>query len=147
MLPVLHTTENGGDQFLERQNEVLFMSEKKILIVDDEKHIRLLYRSEFEADGYAVATSDGLEDILEVMAREEPQVVVLDINLGTGRSGLDLLQEIRGKDTSIPVILSTAYDSFQHDLKSAAADYYVVKSVDLRELKDKVALAMAKMTA
>ncbi len=123
------------------------MSAKKILIVDDEKHIRLLYRSEFEADGYEVATSDGLEDILEVIAREEPQVVVLDINLGTGRSGLDLLQEIRSKDTSIPVILSTAYDSFQHDLKSAAADYYVVKSVDLRELKDKVALAMAKVAA
>lgn len=123
------------------------MSAKKILIVDDEKHIRLLYRSEFEADGYEVATSDGLEDILEVIARENPQVVVLDINLGTGRSGLDLLQEIRSKDASIPVILSTAYDSFQHDLKSAAADYYVVKSVDSRELKDKVALAMAKATA
>jgi len=123
------------------------MSAKKILIVDDEKHIRLLYRSEFEADGYDVATSDGLEDILEVISREKPQVVVLDINLGTGRSGLDLLQEIRSKDPAIPVILSTAYDSFQHDLKSAAADYYVVKSVDSRELKDKVALAMAKAAA
>lgn len=123
------------------------MSEKKLLIVDDEKHIRLLYRSEFEGEGYTVATSDGLEDILEVVAREEPHVVVLDINLGTGRSGLDLLQEIRSKDPSLPVILSTAYDSFQHDLKSAAADYYVVKSVDLDELKDKVALAMAKRAA
>ena len=44
----------------------------------------------------------------------------------------------------MPVILSTAYDSFQHDLKSIAADYYVVKSVDLGELKSKVALAMQK---
>lgn len=123
------------------------MSKKKLLIVDDEKHIRLLYRSEFETEGYEVATSDGLEDILQVVAREEPQVVILDINLGTGRSGLDLLQEIRSKDPSLPVILSTAYDSFQHDLKSAAADYYVVKSVDLDELKSKVTLAMAKQGA
>ncbi len=120
------------------------MSAKKLLIVDDEKHIRLLYRHEFEGEGYQVATSDGLEDILEVVAREAPHVVVLDINLGTGRSGLDLLQQIRSNDPEIPVILSTAYDSFQHDLKSSAADYYVVKSVDLSELRNKVALAMAK---
>ncbi|MDD4952451.1 MAG: response regulator, partial [Desulfovibrionaceae bacterium] len=64
--------------------------------------------------------------------------------LGVNRSGLDLLQEIRAQDQNLPVILSTAYDSFQHDLKSIAADYYVVKSVDLAELKDKVKMALDK---
>ncbi|MFW5734272.1 MAG: response regulator [Oceanidesulfovibrio sp.] len=118
--------------------------EKKVLVVDDEKHIRMLYREELESEGYVIATSDGQEEILDVIAREKPQVVILDIKLGANRSGLDLLQEIRDKDPDIPVILSTAYDSFQHDLKSVSADYYVVKSVDLSELKSKVALAMAK---
>ena len=116
----------------------------KILVVDDEKHIRMLYQEELEGEGYDVVTSDGEEDILALMAGVSPDVVVLDIKLGGNRSGLDLLQEIRGKDQSVPVILSTAYDSFQHDLKSIAADYYVVKSVDLGELKAKVALAMEK---
>lgn len=120
------------------------MNAKKILVVDDEKHIRMLYQEELEGEGYEVATSDGEEPILDVLKREAPAVVVLDIKLGSSRSGLDLLQEIRGQDTTIPVILSTAYDSFQHDLKSIAADYYVVKSVDLTELKSKVALALAK---
>nr|WP_321258191.1 response regulator [uncultured Pseudodesulfovibrio sp.] len=120
------------------------MSQSKILVVDDEKHIRMLYREELEADGYTVATSDGEEDILDVMEREKPTIVILDIKLGVSRSGLDLLQEIRTKDLQIPVILSTAYDSFQHDLKSIAADYYVVKSVDLSELKDKVRMALNK---
>jgi DNA-binding response OmpR family regulator len=120
------------------------MPPRRLLVVDDEKHIRMLYREEFEGEGYAVATTDGQEDILEVIARETPQVVVLDIKLGANRSGLDLLEEIRNKDQNLPVILSTAYDSYQHDLKSIAADYYVVKSVDLSELKAKVALAMAK---
>ena len=119
----------------------------KILVVDDEKHIRMLYQEELEGEGYQVVTSDGEEDILPLMARVSPDVVVLDIKLGGNRSGLDLLQEIRGKDQSVPVILSTAYDSFQHDLKSIAADYYVVKSVDLGELKSKVALAMEKAAA
>jgi DNA-binding response OmpR family regulator len=116
----------------------------KILVVDDEKHIRMLYQEELEGEGYEVVTSDGEEAILPLMERVAPEVVVLDIKLGSNRSGLDLLQEIRGKDQAIPVILSTAYDSFQHDLKSIAADYYVVKSVDLGELKSKVALALEK---
>ncbi len=119
----------------------------KILVVDDEKHIRMLYQEELEGEGYDVVTSDGEEAILPLMERVSPDVVVLDIKLGGNRSGLDLLQEIRGKDQGIPVILSTAYDSFQHDLKSIAADYYVVKSVDLGELKSKVSLAMGKATA
>jgi len=123
------------------------MSQPKILVVDDEKHIRMLYREELEADGYTVSTSDGEEDILDVIRREEPTIVILDIKLGVNRSGLDLLQEIRTRDQQIPVILSTAYDSFQHDLKSIAADYYVVKSVDLTELKDKVRMALTKAGA
>ncbi|SKA88380.1 Response regulator receiver domain-containing protein [Paucidesulfovibrio gracilis DSM 16080] len=123
------------------------MARPKILVVDDETHIRMLYQEELETEGYAVATSDGSEDILEVLGRTSPDIVVLDIKLGQQRSGLDLLQEIRSKEQTLPVILSTAYDSFQHDLKSIAADYYVVKSVDLTELKDKVRSALEKADA
>ncbi|TIH15291.1 response regulator [Marinifilum sp. JC120] len=118
------------------------MAQKTILVVDDEKHIRMLYREELEAGGYTVATSDGTEDILSVIGRESPDLVILDIKLGINRSGLDLLQEIRQKDQELPVILSTAYDSFKHDMKSIAADHYVVKSVDLSELKEKVEQAL-----
>jgi DNA-binding response OmpR family regulator len=118
------------------------MDRPKILVIDDEKHIRLLYKEELEDDGYAVATSDGEEPILELLKREEPQVIILDIRLGPDRCGLDLLQLIRNQGAHVPVILSTAYDTFQHDLKSIAADYYVVKSVDLSELKSKVRLAL-----
>ena len=119
----------------------------KILVVDDEKHIRMLYQEELEGEGYSVVVSDGEDDILPLMEKVDPDVVVLDIKLGGNRSGLDLLQEIRGTNQTVPVILSTAYDSFQHDLKSIAADYYVVKSVDLGELKSKVSQAMEKATA
>ena len=111
---------------------------KKILVVDDELHIRMLYQEEFESLGYKVVTSDGSDDILALLEKEKPGLVVLDIKLGHDRSGLDILQEIRSQDQDIPVILCTAYDSFQHDLKSIAADHYVVKSVDLTELVGKV---------
>ena len=120
------------------------MDENKVLVVDDELHIRMLYQEELEGMGYRVATSDGSEDILNLLEQEKPRVVILDIKLGGNRSGLDLLQDIRGVDCDIPVILCTAYDSFQHDFKSIAADHYVVKTVDPTELLEKVALAMTK---
>lgn len=120
---------------------------EKILVIDDEKHVRMLYQEELENDGYKVAVSDGREPVVEVIAREKPKILILDIKLGPDLSGLDLLQELRGPYPDLPVILSTAYDSFQHDLKSIAADYYVVKSVDLTELKHQVKEALAKSPA
>jgi len=122
------------------------MKRNKILVVDDEMHIRMLYQEELESEGYEVLTSDGSDDVPLLIERQKPDVVILDIKLGHGVSGLDILQDIRRKDQDLPVILCTAYDSFQHDLKSIAADYYIVKSVDLTELKVKVNLALHKKT-
>jgi DNA-binding response OmpR family regulator len=122
------------------------MATGKVLVIDDELHIRMLYQEELETAGYVVAVSDGSDDILPLLQKEQPDVVVLDIKLGPDRSGLDVLQEIRRDNQEIPVILCTAYDSFQQDFKSIAADYYVVKSVDSTELLFKIAQAMGKAT-
>lgn len=118
---------------------------KKILIVDDELYIRMLYRKELENEGYSVAVSDGREPILDVIREERPDLIILDIRLeGNPLTGLDLLQIIRAQGVMLPVVLSTAYDSFQHDLKSIAADAYMVKSVDLTLLKETVSNILAK---
>ncbi|MDR2123468.1 MAG: response regulator [Desulfovibrio sp.] len=115
------------------------MVSKKILVVDDELHIRMLYREELEGDEYAVALTDGFTPITEVLENEKPDLVILDIKLeGNSLTGLDILQIIRAANPLLPVILSTSYDSFQNDLKSIAADAYVVKSVDLSMLKEAI---------
>lgn len=64
----------------------------------------------------------------------QPQVVVLDIKL-VDYDGLELFQEIRGTYHNLPVILCSAYYTYKYDKKALAADYYVVKSFDLTELK------------
>jgi DNA-binding NtrC family response regulator len=118
---------------------------KKILVVDDEIHIRMLYREELEGDEYTVALTDGFTPITEVLQKEKPDLVILDIKLeGNPLTGLDILQIIRAANPTLPVILSTSYDSFQNDLKSIAADAYVVKSVDLSMLKDAIRQVSAK---
>jgi len=110
----------------------------KVLIVDDEKHIRLLYSEELKEEGYDVALAADGKDILPRIEREQPDVVVLDIKM-VSTNGLDVLQEIRNKYYNLPDILCSAYGSYKVDIKSIAADAYVVKSSDLTELKNKIA--------
>ncbi|MGO9016898.1 MAG: response regulator [Syntrophobacteraceae bacterium] len=113
----------------------------KILVVDDQEHVRLLFSEELKEAGYEVITAEGGYKILETIGAEKPDLVILDIKM-VDCNGLDLLQDIRSHFYDLPVILSTAYDNFKYDMKSIAADFYVVKSFDLTELKNKIAMAL-----
>jgi DNA-binding response OmpR family regulator len=113
----------------------------KILIVDDEEGIRMLYSMELQDEGYDVLTLPDGRELLQVVDRERPDCIVLDIKMRE-YNGLDLLQQIRKRHYDLPVILNSAYSSFKVDLKAVAADYYVVKSSDLSELKEKLKIAL-----
>ena len=113
----------------------------KILIVDDEEHIRYLYSEELTEAGYEVITAESGYKLLEKIENEKPDLIVLDIKM-VDYNGLDLLQDIRNNFYDLPVVLCTAYDTFKEDMKSIAADFYVIKSFDLSELKNKIAMAL-----
>jgi len=115
----------------------------KILVVDDEKSIQMLYADELTKEGYDVISSGDGSRLLELIEEESPDLIVLDIRLGEF-NGLDLLQDIRNTNYNLPVILCTAYSAFKYDIKSIAADYYVVKSSDLDELKHKIKTALER---
>jgi len=65
----------------------------------------------------------------------------LDIRI-TDYRGLEILLKIRKHFYDLPVILATAYDYFEGELKSIEVDFHVVKSSDLTELKAKIAMAL-----
>ena len=64
-------------------------------------------------------------------------MVVLDIKL-VDNDGLELLREIRQHYQDLSGILCSAYDSFKEEPRSLPADYYVVKSSDLTDLKMRI---------
>jgi DNA-binding response OmpR family regulator len=109
--------------------------------VDDEAAIRMLYKEELTEEGYEVVTCGEALRLMEFIARERPDLVVMDVKLGIHNS-LDLLQEIRNRYYQLPIILCTGYPLFQSDLMSIAADYYVLKSSNLCELKAKIHKAL-----
>jgi DNA-binding response OmpR family regulator len=113
------------------------MSKKKIMIVDDEDAIRLLYAEEFEDEGYDVASYGSGQEALDNFDKEKPDLVVLDIAM-PGMSGLDVLSKIKEISPDTPVIMSTAYSHYKEDFYTWAADAYIVKSPDLTQLKEKI---------
>ena len=118
----------------------------RILLVDDEEYIRLLYTEELSEQGHKVITLASGHELVRKIGGLQPEVVVLDIKL-VDYDGLELLQAIRNKYHDLPVILCSAYDTYKEDLKSIAADYYVVKSFDLSELKMAIERAVEAHTS
>jgi len=113
----------------------------KILIVDDDFAIRLLYQEELKEEGYTVKVTDNCRNLMPLIKAFAPDLVILDIMMGEF-NGLDLLQQIRKDHYDLPVVLCSAYSHFKYDLRSIAADYYVIKSADLSELKHMIKLAL-----
>ena len=106
----------------------------RILVVDDEEDIRQYFTEELSDEGHQVSAVATGHELLRTIDLFKPDVVVLDIQLGD-YDGLELLKEIRKEYYHLPVILCSAYDTYKHDLRSIGADFYVVKSSDLSELK------------
>ncbi len=109
-------------------------AQKKILVVDDETNIRLLYKEELEDEGYKVLLAENAEEARQQIEKEPPDLVTLDIKM-PGMDGLEFLNQVKKKYPDLPVILCSAYGSYKQDFRVWSSDAYVVKSADLRELK------------
>jgi DNA-binding NtrC family response regulator len=109
----------------------------KLLLVDDEAHVRKLYEEILSRDGYDVTTVATARDAMNILKRESFSLIVLDIELEES-SGLDILKELKKLYPDIPVILNSAYAIYKSDFHTWVADAYVVKSSDMEPLKEKI---------
>ncbi|MEN2994962.1 MAG: response regulator [Thermodesulfovibrio sp.] len=105
----------------------------KILVVDDEKNILMLYKAELEEEGYEVIIANSGREAIELFETQKPDIVTLDIMM-PDIDGIQVLRQLKQKNPNIPVIMLTAYD-YRDDFSIWASDAYVVKSSDLTPLK------------
>lgn len=110
----------------------------RILVVEDEANLRLLYRNELEVEGYEVSDVGTGTEALQVLEYEKIDAVVLDLRL-PDVYGLHLLETMLSQRRKLPIIINTAYNQFRDDFHSWGAEAFVTKSSDLAELKNMLA--------
>ncbi len=110
---------------------------RTILVVDDEVNLCRLYEKELEEAGYRVVVANDGRKAVQLVEQEGIDLVVLDIRM-EGQDGIETLRQLMQQRRDLPVILNTAYSSYQMDFNTWLADAYVIKSSDLTELKNKI---------
>lgn len=110
---------------------------KKILVVDDEEHIRLLYKEELEEAGYTVGLAESGERALQRAEEWRPDLVMLDIQM-PGIGGIEVARRLKASRRDLPIVFCTAYEDYKHEFGAWSSDAYIVKSSDLEELKAKI---------
>jgi DNA-binding NtrC family response regulator len=111
------------------------MKRNKLLVVDDEHLIRWSLEQNLKKQGYDVVTAGSGEDALQLMREEQPDLVLLDIQL-PGISGIDVLEKIKEYDEDIIVIMVTANSGLENAVKAMrhGAYDYINKPFNLDEL-------------
>ncbi len=121
------------------------MAERFILVVDDEEPQRRVLAGFLRKAGYEVEAVGSPDEALAVVARRTVDLVLTDLRM-PGKTGVELLQAVRGLNPEIPVVVMTAFGtvaSAVDAMKRGAADY-LGKPVDLDELEVLVARTLER---
>jgi two-component system nitrogen regulation response regulator GlnG len=111
----------------------------RILVIDDESSILHAFRRAFDDPDDILLTASNAEDGLVLVAREQPDVIVLDLNLPDAH-GLDVYRSIRAIDARIPVVFITGHGTTEtaiEAMKQGAFDY-LLKPLELAPMRELV---------
>jgi DNA-binding NtrC family response regulator len=112
------------------------MTDRRILVVDDDESLRRVTQVQLEQEGYVVSTAANGKDALALLEKSPQDLVISDLKM-PGMSGLDLLRRIRAEYPEIIVLMITAYGSIEtavEAMKLGAYDY-ITKPVNADALR------------
>ena len=104
----------------------------RILVVDDEESIRFTFESFLSEEGYDVTTAINYNDALAVLDQKEFDLIIIDIILG-GKTGLDLVEEIRARDLRCQVVIITAFPTVENISDAYKEDVFEYISKPVRK--------------
>ena len=121
------------------------MNTPRLLIVDDEPEVTQYLKSYFDQKGIETFTAATGDEALELINSQQPSLVLLDIRLGKGVSGLEVLRRAkRAKSTAEFICLSAVEDQNIVDMaKGLGASSYITKPIVIAEL-DRIVLVRLK---
>lgn len=114
----------------------------RILVIEDDPHIRRLVRAALQRVGHAVSEATSAREGLSLLDIEKPNAVLLDLGL-PDRDGIELIQIIRARSSAGVIVISAREDTAE---KVAAldlgADDYLTKPFDTEELLARIRTAL-----
>jgi DNA-binding NtrC family response regulator len=118
---------------------------EKILVVDDEKNVRVLFERILAKEGYEVECAASGSEAIDKLASNSFDLVVTDLKMD-GIDGLDLIRKGKRTNQAIPFILISGYGTAQTAVSAAqeGADVYLMKPIDMTDLKLAVKRALRK---
>ena len=95
------------------------IDKKKVMIIEDEIDILLLYKDYLNSKGFSVqATSTTANEALKDYENFYPHMIILDYNLPGELSGLDAAKQILTRYPSVPIIIVTAYETVKNEMSN-----------------------------
>ncbi|MDH3256855.1 MAG: response regulator [Nitrospinota bacterium] len=113
-----------------------------LLVVDEEVNSRLLYKDEFQEEGYEVTVAETTMEAMEKIHQSKPDIITLDLKM-PGTKGIEFLRKIKEEESGIPVVLCSAYAGYKKDFRVSVCDAFVVQSADFTELKRIIKLILS----
>lgn len=120
------------------------MNNATILVVDDEPQIRRVLRATLSGDGYEVIEAKNGEEAIELVVKEHPDLILLDVNM-PGMTGLEACRKIRLSFDG-PIIMVTVRSAEKDKVVAldSGADDYVVKPFSMEELRARIRAALRR---
>lgn len=117
-------------------------NKKKILIIEDDQAITIMYKGKLESDGFLVLTATNGADGLELAKKEGPDLIMLDIILPQ-LDGFSVLAELKKdiKTKGIPVIMLTNLGTDEDKAKGekmGAQDYFIKANLTPAQISEKI---------
>lgn len=108
---------------------------KNILVVDDDKMLRMSLAKGLRQSGFDVILAKSAEDATQILNRISMDAIILD-RMMVGMDGLSFLKQLRQSGNTVPVIMLTALSGSENTIEglSGGADDYMAKPFKLQEL-------------
>ena len=115
---------------------MLKVSQRKLLIVDDQFGIRILLNEVFSKEGYQTFQAANGYQALDIVEKHAPDLVLLDMKI-PGMDGIEILKRLKAINSDIQVIIMTAYGELDmiQESKDLGAITHFAKPFDIDEIR------------